>query len=112
MTDMRSFLKSIANLPEEGIREVAGFCQTRLQALAIVKQHRREWVDAHYRAYLRNPNTTCKQLGPLTIVALYNRDTGNHIGAATCLPEDDYDEMVGIAVAFAKANGESVPKYI
>lgn len=112
MKDMQSFLKTIANLPEDKIREVAGFCETRLQALAIIKQHRREWVDAHYRAYLRNPNTTCKQLGPFTVVALYNRDTGNHIGTATCLPEDDYDEMVGIAVAFAKANGELIPNYI
>lgn len=112
MTDMQSFLKNIANLPEEKIVEVVEFCQNRLKALAIIKQQRREWVDAHYRAYLRNPYTTCKQLGPLTVVALYNRDTGNHIGTATCLPEDDYDEMVGIAVAFAKANGELIPNYI
>lgn len=112
MKDMQSFLKTIANLPEERIVEVADFCRTQLQALAIIKQQRREWVDAHYRAYLRNPNTTCKQLGPLTVVALYNRDTGNHIGTTTCLPEDDYDEMVGIAVAFAKANHELIPNYI
>lgn len=112
MIDMQSFLKSIANLPEERVREVADFCRVHLEALAILKQQRREWVDAHYRAYLRNPYTTCKQLGPFTVVALYNRDTGNHIGTATCLPEDDYDEMVGIAVAFAKANGELIPNYI
>lgn len=73
---------------------------------------REEWVFKMLLRYLAHPNATHMTLGVVTVVSVYKRDSGIRLGKATCLPGDEYDENTGVAVAFAKATGESVPYFI
>ena len=47
-----------------------------------------------------------------TIVAIYNRYDGVKIGTAYPINGDVYDYETGVAVAYAKALGETIPDYI
>jgi hypothetical protein len=73
---------------------------------------REGWVNEMYRSFLGHPNATDRREGNMTIMALYERNSGVKIGIAKCLPTDTFDERVGLAVAYAKAIGVHVPDYI
>lgn len=73
---------------------------------------RKEWVEETVYDYLRHPNATCEVIGELTIVAIYDHYKGITFGVTRPINGDEYDEKVGVAVAFAKAHGDAIPKYI
>ena len=73
---------------------------------------RAQWVRQMCDNYLRHPNATCMQIGEITVVSVYSRYGGLRIGRARPVNDDKYNVDVGIAVAFAKACGETVPDYI
>ena len=81
------------------------------------REHRREeerqkWVDGYYCAFLNHPNATAIQVGDTTVVAIYARNTGMHIGTAKPVHGDVFNREVGIAVAYAKAFDTIIPDYI
>lgn len=73
---------------------------------------RKEWVEEVFGDYLRHPNATCKIIGELTIVAVYDYYRGITFGVTRPIDGDVYDEYTGVAVAFAKAMGDVIPDYI
>lgn len=73
---------------------------------------RDKWVAETLDAYLRHPNAICKVVGELTIVAIYDYYGGITFGVTRPINGDEYDENVGIAVAFAKAMSDVIPDYI
>ena len=73
---------------------------------------RQKWVDGYYYAFLNHPNATSIQVGDTTIVAVYARNTGMHIGTAKPVHGDVFNREVGLAVAYAKAYGDTIPNYI
>lgn len=73
---------------------------------------RAQWVRQMCNNYLRHPNSTCMQIGEITVVSVYSRCGGLRMGKARPVNDDKYNVDVGIAVAFAKACGEPVPDYI
>ena len=73
---------------------------------------RQKWVDGYYYAFLNHPNATSIQVGDTTIVAVYARNTGMHIGTAKPVHGDVFNREVGLAVAYAKAFDTVIPDYI
>ena len=90
---------------------------SRLATECMMEQERRErkrkehdrWIDGYYRAFLNHPNATSIQVGDTTI---YSRNTGMHIGTAKPVHGDVFNREVGLAVAYAKAHGDTIPDYI
>ena len=76
------------------------------------KEERQKWVDDYYYAFLNHPNATAIQVGDTTVVAVYARNTGMHIGTAKPVHGDVFNREVGLAVAYAKAFGDTIPDYI
>lgn len=76
------------------------------------KARRQEWVNDMYWRYVNHPNATCIHVGETTIVAVYDRRTGQRMATAVPVHGDVFDHDTGIAVAYAKAIGESVPDFI
>ena len=76
------------------------------------RKYRKEWIAENVGNYLRHPNSSCKIIGDLTVVAVYERYRGITFGVTRPIDGDVYDEGTGIAVAFAKAMGEAIPDYI
>jgi hypothetical protein len=51
-------------------------------------------------------------VGDTTVVAVYARNTGMHIGTAKPVHGDVFNREVGLAVAYAKAFDTVIPDYI
>jgi hypothetical protein len=76
------------------------------------EEERRKWIDGYYFAFINHPNATAIQMGDTTVVAVYARNTGMHIGTAKPVHGDVFNREVGLAVAYAKAFGDTIPDYI
>ena len=76
------------------------------------KEERQKWVNHYYYRFLSHPNATSIQVNETIVVAFYERNTGMHISTAKPLKGDTFDLEVGVAVAFAKALGDTIPDFI
>ena len=76
------------------------------------KRLREKWIDDSFFCYLNHPSSTVMRVGDTTVVAIYSRHNGLRMGRATPIKGDEFDVRVGVAVAYAKACGESIPDYI
>ena len=76
------------------------------------EEERQKWVDGYYYAFLNHPNATAIQVGDTTVVAVYARNTGMHIGTAKPVHGDVFNREVGLAVAYAKAFDTVIPDFI
>lgn len=76
------------------------------------KLQREKWINKLFNACNSHPNASCHTRGKLTIVAVYGYDYNTHIGTAFPIKGDKFDFKTGVAVAYAKAIGETVPDYI
>ena len=94
---------------------------SRLATECMMEQERRErkrkeerdrWIDGYYYAFLNNPNASVVLVGETTVVALWSRNLGLKMGTATPVHGDVFDHDTGIAVAYAKAVGDSIPNFI
>lgn len=74
------------------------------------KEKRIQWIASHIRQY-KNSTANYEVVGETVVVAV---QWYNHIAIAKATPinGDVFDLDTGIAVAFAKAMGESIPDYI
>lgn len=101
--------------------KVARLCETD-NSLTIqyvdMNQLRREWVAKWVDLYCHDGNATCPMMNPNTrqvIVAkaeLKGKRYRASMGEARCSPYDEFEEDVGLAIAYARACGESIPDYI
>lgn len=106
-------VKAFVECATEG--EIAFIIQACLGELGVRKENARkkeQWVDKMYRAYLSHPNASDRREGNMTIVALYERNSGTKIGIAKCSPTDTFSEKTGLAVGYARAIGAHIPNYI
>lgn len=87
-------------------------CQDEIWTRQENTRKRESWVDEMYRSFLNHPNATDCRVENMTIMALYERNSGVKIGIAKCSPASTFSEKVGLAVAYAKAIGAHVPDYI
>ena len=76
------------------------------------KEERQKWIEDYFYRFLRHPNATSIQVNETIVVAFYERNTGMHISTAKPIQGDVFDMEVGVAVAFAKALGDTIPDFI
>ena len=104
---------SVSNLTDTDLSNLFHSCADELQKRADQRTKRRkDWIQTHYWAFVGHPNASTQVIGKRTIVALYSRYDDVKIGSAYPINGDVYDEVTGIAVAYAKAMGERIPNYI
>lgn len=74
------------------------------------RRKRAAWVNKYYYQYQRSIANS-KRIGETTVVAVkWMNDV--RIGVATPVNGDTFNEITGIAVAYAKACGESIPDFV
>lgn len=104
---------SLSHLTDNELLTLASnICEERQRRECKRKEERQKWVDGYCFAFLNHLNATSIQVGDTTVVAVYARNTGMHIGTAKPVHGDVFDRKVGLAVAYAKAFGETIPDYI
>lgn len=104
---------SVSNLTDTDLSKLFHSCATELQKRADQQAKRRkDWIDKHWIAFLSHPNAAVHVSEKRTIVAIYNRYEGVKIGTAYPINGDVFNSETGVAVAYAKALGESIPAYI
>ena len=110
---MKTTTFSLSNLTDTDLSNLFNSCATELQKRADQQAKRRkDWIDKHWIAFLSHPNAAVHISGKRTIVAIYNRYEGVKIGTAYPVNGDVFNSETGVAVAYAKALGESIPAYI
>ena len=113
MIHMKTTTFCVSNLTDTDLSNLFHSCADELQKRADQRTKRRtEWIQSHYWGFVGHPNGAIQTTGNRTIIALYNRYDGVRIGTSYPINGDVYDEITGIAVAYAKAMGERIPDYI
>jgi hypothetical protein len=111
MKNIHSF--SLNSLNDEALNVLYNDVCMEMNSRAKTREvNRAAWVRKMCDLYLCHPNSTCMQIGEITVVSVYSRYEGLHMGKARPVNDDVYDIDVGIAVAFAKACNEPIPDYI
>ena len=111
MKTVNSF--SLSNLTDADLSRLMSECRTEQKRREERRAaERQKWIDGYYYAFINHPNATAIQVGDTTVVAVYARNTGMHIGTAKPVHGDVFNREVGIAVAYAKALNTSIPEFI
>ena len=111
MKTVNSF--SLSKLTDADLSHLMSECRTEQKRREERKAaERQKWIDGYYYAFINHPNATATMVGDVTVVAVYARTTGLHIGTARPVHGDVFNREVGVAVAYAKAFGETIPSYI
>lgn len=110
---MKTTTFSLTNLTDSDLSRLLAECQREIDQR---EQHRaaerNRWIDGMYYAFLAHPNATSIQVDNVTVVSIFNRNTGVHMGTARPVHGDKFNREVGVAVAYAKALGMVIPDYI
>jgi hypothetical protein len=106
-------LSAVPHMSDSNLNALIKFSTEELTKRAEKrKEMRAAWVKKMCDAYLSHPNACSHIRENLTIVAIYSHCCGTRIGTAFPVNGDTYNVDTGIAVAFAKAIGESVPDFV
>lgn len=73
-------------------------------------QRREHWINSKLVAY-KNWGGSSRRVGDTTVVAVSSLGMAK-MGTSTPVNGDEFDARTGIAVAFAKAIGETIPDFI
>lgn len=104
---------SVARLTDSDISRLLEECQREQTRRQQHRQaERKKWVEAMYYAFVAHPNATFIQVDDVTVVSVFNRNTGIRMATARPVHGDTFDRAVGIAVAYAKTIGAAIPDYI
>ena len=113
MINMNFTTFSVSNLTDTDLANLAKACAEETAKRENQRAKRRkDWIQSHYWGFVGHPNASVQTIGNRTIVALFNHYDGVRIGTSYPVHGDAYDEVTGIAVAYAKATGERIPDYI
>lgn len=110
---MKTATFSLTSLTDSDISRLLEECQREQ-----IRRHqyrwtkRKKWVEDMCYAFVSHPNATSIQVDSVTVVSVFNRNTGMRMATARPVHGDTFDGAVGIAVAYAKACGEPVPDFI
>lgn len=73
---------------------------------------RARWISETYTLYLRHPRATCMRIDDTIVVSVYSRAKGLRMCHSAPRHGDQFNLTTGVAVAFAKACGETISDYI
>lgn len=75
-----------------------------------------EWISTMVTAFTAEEAASPKTVGAIVVdrqVSIIYLDTDKpKIGVAKCNPTDAFDLATGLAIAYARANGKTVPDYV
>ena len=110
---MKTTTFSVANLTDTDVSRLLAECQRELEKREQSRGIKRQrWLDDMYCAFMGHPNATSVWVDDVTVVSVFSRNFGLRMGTARPVHGDKFNREVGIAVAYAKATGTSVPDYI
>ena len=101
----------VSNLEDSELEELVILIADEKTRRAVERAElRRRWVDRQLKRYDQLDGAH-KRIGNTIVVAISSMGPAQ-IGIATLVKGDTFDRKIGIAVAFAKAIGETIPDYI
>ena len=110
---MKTTTFSVTNLTDTDISSLLAECQRELERREHQRTvERKRWIESCYYGFMSHPNASLVQIGDVIVVAVCSKTKGIVMGTARPVHGDKFDTVVGIAVAYAKAIGVQVPKYI
>ena len=110
---MKTTTFNLINLTDTDLTELMATCVSEMEKRKKVREEKRaRWIKETYLMFLGHPNATIVRVGDTIVVAIHSRWDGLHMGKATPVKGDAFDKQTGVAVAFAKACGETIPDYI
>lgn len=110
---MKTTTFSLTNLTDSDISRLLEECQREQTRRQQYRQtERKKWVENMHYAFLVHPHATSIQVGNVTVVSVFNRNTGMRMATARPVHGDTFDRVVGVAVAYAKAIGMTIPDFI
>lgn len=110
---MKTSTFSVSRLTDSDISRLLEECQREQTRRQQQRQaERKKWIEAMYYAFMAHPNASSIQVGDVTVVSVFNRNTGMRMATARPVHGDTFDRAVGVAVAYAKAIGAAIPSYI
>jgi hypothetical protein len=112
MINMKPTTFSLTNLTNSDISRLIEECQREQTQRQHRQAKRKKWVDSMYYAFLAHPNATSIQVDGVTVVSVFNRNAGMRMATARPVHGDAFDRVVGVAVAYAKAIGMTIPDFI
>ena len=101
---------SLESMTDKDLDELYLSAQAERIRRADNKRKRTAWVNKYYHQYQLSIANS-KRIGETTVVAVKWMN-GIRIGVATPVNGDVFDAPTGIAVAYAKACGESIPDFV
>lgn len=88
-------------------------CSLKIETKSATEERKKTWVRKWYKAYYENNNVNHEELDNQDIMVYSWTKGRNKVGIARCNKSIDiFDERTGIAVAYARYCGESIPEYI
>ena len=110
---MKNTTFSLTNLTDSDISRLLEECQREQTRRLVHRQsERKKWVEGMYYAFMAHPNATSIQVDNVTVVSVFNHRLGMRMGTARPVHGDTFDRAVGVAVAYAKATGMTIPDFI
>ena len=110
---MKTTTFSLTNLTDYDISRLLEECQREQIRRENRRQaERKEWIEGMYYAFMAHPHATSIQVDNVTVVSVFNRNIGMRMATARPVHGDTFDRAVGIAVAYAKATGMTIPDFI
>lgn len=86
------------------------------QLARMRERQRREWIDKWYGLYAQDAGADVidivSQEGYVVVYRLAQHPRKAYLGEAFCNPTDCFDARTGIAIAYARTHGETIPDYI
>ena len=113
MIIMKNSTFSLTNLTDSDISRLLEDCQREQTRRQVHREtERKKWVDSMYCSFMDHPNASSIQADNVTVVSVFNRNTGIRMATARPVHGDTFDRAVGVAVAYAKAIGATIPDFI
>ena len=110
---MKTTTFSLTNLTDSDISRLLEECQREQTRREQHRQaERKKWIEGMYYAFVAHPNATAIQVDNVTVVSIFNRNTGMHMATARPVHGDTFNRAVGVAVAYANAIGMTIPDFI
>ena len=107
------FSSGVSHLTDLDLTALLKACSEEMASRKERNAKKREcWIEIRYSEFVREHNAEHLIVGKRTIVAVYDDYNGVAIGTSYPIHGDEFDAKTGIAVAYAKAIGETVPDYI
>lgn len=102
---------ALSKLSDAGLAQLQQDVNDEIIRREAEKQKRRkEWISSMVKEFYRRAG--CYMTMDTTVIVAINRNGAVRVAKTTPTKNDKFDLETGVAVAYAKAIGETIPSYI